>query len=170
MLLHKRARQLVAAMPTNLFGNRSRPKREQAPDLRAPQKSDRIVCFRIAERRLRARLHDTPTADRIWLALPLFAPAETWGDSIHFEIPVESGRDRTAKLNGAPGEIYFWSDDDRIIFAFGPTPISRPDEVRLPRPCNVWAEALDDPEVFRGVTPGEKITVERLSEPPMPHS
>jgi hypothetical protein len=95
------------------------------------------------------------------MALPIFATAETWGEAIHFEVPVAYGRDRSAKINGAAGEIYYWSDDDRVIFAFGPTAISRPDEVRLPRPCNVWADALDDLSVFRGVTPGEKIILER---------
>ena len=77
------------------------------------------------------------------MAAPLFAPAETWGESIHFEIPVETGRDRTARVNGLAGELYFWSEDDRVIFAFGPTPISRPNEMRLPRPCNVWARAWE---------------------------
>ncbi len=95
------------------------------------------------------------------MALPLFAPVETWGDCIHFEIPVETGRDRTARVNGVAGELYFWSEDDRVIFAFGPTPISRPNEMRLPRPCNVWAETEDDLSVFRAVVPGTKVTLER---------
>ena len=103
----------------------------------------------------------TATADRLWAALPLFSTAETWGDSLHFELPIETGRERGARLNGELGEVYFWADDDRILIAFGPTPISRPNEIRLPRPCNVLARTQDDVRALKAVTPGEKVSVRR---------
>ena len=43
-----------------------------------------IVAGRV---KVRARLFDTLTADRIWAALPLHSTAETWGAVIHFETP-----------------------------------------------------------------------------------
>jgi hypothetical protein len=149
-------------MPTNILRAGSRKPPRPAPRERAP--AGRIVRIRAGRVTVRARLLETPTADRLWDALPIFSTAETWGQSIHFETPVETGRDRTARLNGSIGDLYFWSDDDRVIIAFGPTPISGPDEIRLPRPCNLWAQALDDVGQLRIVTPGEKVAMER--QPP----
>ena len=108
---------------------------------------------------IRAELLDTPTAERIWAALPIHSTAETFGAAIHFEVPVESGRERSAKLLGVPGEVYYWSEEDRIILAFGPTPISRPGEVRLPSPCNLWATTRDDVTLLKKVRPGEKVSL-----------
>lgn len=150
-------------MPTNLIANRSRPKPARTRPAERPAQQ-RLIRIKIGDRTIRARLLDTPTADRIWHALPLFAPAETWGDAIHCETVVRTGRDRTAKLHAAVGEIYYCAADERVIFAFGRTPISGPKEMRLPQPCNVWAVALDDLAVFRGTTPGDKISFERIDE------
>jgi hypothetical protein len=144
-------------MPTNLIRN-ANAGRYDAP-ARPRSAAGSIAELRVGKARVRLRLADTDTAARIWAALPLHSTVETWGASIHFETPVESGRDRTAKTNGLHGEVYFWAEDDRILVAWGPTPISRPTEIRLPRPCNVWATALDDPVVFARVTPGEKVSL-----------
>ena len=108
---------------------------------------------------LRLQLRDTATARLVWRALPLHSTAETWGSSIHFETPLETGRDRTAKTIATVGDIYFWVEQDRILVPFGPTPISRPGECRLPCPCNVWAQALDDVRQLATVTPGEMVSM-----------
>lgn len=142
-------------MPTNLIRQRSK-----APAVaRAAAGASRRVLITAGRVAIRAELLATPTADRIWAALPLFSTAETWGQSIHFEVPIETGRDRTARALGQAGDICFWVEDDRVLIAFGPTPISRPGEIRLPRPCNVWAKALDDVTLLKDVAPGEKVSV-----------
>ncbi|HEX2843156.1 cyclophilin-like family protein [Hyphomicrobium sp.] len=144
-------------MPTNLLPKRPTPPRSaKARSVSAPARRVLIKAGRIT---IRAELLDTATADRVWAALPLYSTAERWGQSIHFETPVETGRDRTARVLATPGEIYFWVEDDRILIVFGPTPISRPGEVRLPRPCNLWAKALDDVTPLKDVAPGEKVSV-----------
>jgi hypothetical protein len=152
-------------MPTNILrdarGRRaaSAPARATtAPALTA--RHVRLVAGRVA---LRLTLLATPTADRLWQALPLFSTVETWGDSIHFELPLESGRDRTARLNGIAGEVYYWADDDRVVVPWGPTPISKPGEVRLMRPCNVFAVTMDDVGALAAVTPGERLSLHRVS-------
>jgi hypothetical protein len=117
------------------------------------------VLIRAGKVSLRAVLLDTPTADRIWAALPIHLTAETWGSSINFETPVETGRERAARAVSDPGEICFWSEDDRVIIGFGPTPLSRGHEIRLPRPCNVWANTQDDVTLLKTVAPGEKVSV-----------
>jgi len=125
-----------------------------------PQPSQRrVVLIKAGHIAIEARLADTATAARLWAALPIYSTAETWGDSLHFEVPFQSGRERGAKMNGAAGEIYFWPDDARVLIVFGPTPISRTGEIRLPRPCNILATTRDDVGALRAVTPGEKVSV-----------
>jgi uncharacterized protein len=121
----------------------------------------RIAVLKVRTLLVRVSLAATATADRIWQQLPFNSTAETWGDALHFETHVESGRDRTARLTMTPRDVAYWSEDDRILFAWGPTPISRPTEIRLMRPCNIWATALDDTSVLAVVTPGERVMLAR---------
>jgi len=144
-------------MPTNILRNRPRPRGTTGAHL--PVRKSRYVRIAAGRVAIRAELLSTLTAERIWAALPIHATAETWGASLHFEIPVESGRERGARDLARLGDICFWVEDDRILIAFGPTPISRPGEMRLPTPCNVWAKALDDVTLLKDVAAGEKVVV-----------
>lgn len=125
----------------------------------APRPERREVLIRAGSIVLRARVHATPTGNRIWQALPIYSTAETWGKALHFETPVETGRERGAKSFIAPGEIAYWSEEDRVLIGFGATPISKPNEIRLPSPCNIWAQALDDVSALAVVRPGERVSL-----------
>ena len=149
-------------MPTNILrktSDASKPKPRPA----AVRGDVRRALLKIGRVSVRIELAATTTADLIWNALPLHSSAETWGASIHFEVPLEAGRDRTARINGTAGDIHFWVENDRILVPFGTTPISKPGESRLPSPCNIWAKALDDistlATVLAKVTPGEKVSL-----------
>jgi hypothetical protein len=146
-------------MPTNLLRSRGSKLSRQARSHPLSQKGVRRVIITAGRIAIRAELLDTETANRIWQALPLYSTAETWGHSIHFETPVETGRERGARITAVPGEICFWSEDDRVIIVFGPTPISKKGEIRLPRPCNLWAKAIDDVALLKTVAAGEKVSM-----------
>lgn len=68
-------------------------------------------------------LNDSDTANAIWLALPLEAYVNVWGNEIYFEIPVEmeieNGRTRLKV-----GEVAYWPNGNALCFFFGPTPVS----------------------------------------------
>ena len=147
-------------MPTNLIRRKLDSRAAPVAGSRAAT-TERIALLKAGCVNLRLRLLQTRTADLIWSALPLHSIVETWGDSIHFDTPLKTGRERGAKLNVAPGDVCFWTEDERVVLAWGPTPISRPNEVRLMRPCNIWAQVIDDPTALAVVTPGEKAVLSR---------
>lgn len=143
-------------MPTNLLRAKTRP-----PG-RAPSNEgigSRRLLLSAGRARLPIETLPTPTAARILAALPLYSTAETWGASLHFELPVDTGRERGARLNVSAGDIAYWSEEDRVIIGYGPTPISRDGQIRLPSPCNIWARALDDVSLLNAVRAGEKVTL-----------
>jgi len=153
-------------MPTNLLRRKPhQPASAQKPATNGGRGQGRFVRLTAGRHHLILRLLETRTADLVWQALPLFSIAETWGESIHFETPLRTGRERGARLNVQPSDVCFWTEDERVVLAWGPTPISRPDEIRLMRPCNIWAETVGDPAILSGVTPGEKVSLERTEVP-----
>lgn len=120
----------------------------------------REVVIRAGEVSLRARVLDTPTAERIWAALPIMSSARTWGAEVYFDAPVTSAAEPGACDTVKAGQIVFWPDGDAIAICFGPTPLSRSKaEIRLAGLCNIWAEAIDDVRQFKAVHAGEEISI-----------
>ena len=50
----------------------------------------REILIRAGKVAIRARLLETPTAERIWAALPIHAQAQMWGHEVYFGAPVSS--------------------------------------------------------------------------------
>lgn len=110
-----------------------------------------------------AILNDSPTARDIWQALPIEARASTWGDEIYFSIPVhhpvENGVD-VVEL----GDIAYWPPGDAFCLFFGPTPMSRGDEIRPASAVNVVGRLEGDPRVFRRVASGARVVLDAVGD------
>jgi hypothetical protein len=145
-------------MPTNLLRAANR-KPDGVPVRRPPRGAGREIVVRAGKAVLRARLLATPTADRLWTQLPIYSAASLWGASVHFETHVEAGREPGARRSLKAGEIAYWVEDDRVIIPWGPTPISRDGEIRLPSPANVFAVTLDDVSALASVGPGARVSI-----------
>ena len=108
-----------------------------------------------------AALNDTATAQAIWDALPITARANTWGDEIYFSIPVrletEKGQE-TVEL----GDLGYWSPGTAFCIFFGPTPMSRGDEIRPASPVTVFGHLEGDATLFRAVPSGAQVSIERM--------
>ncbi|HEY6254470.1 MAG TPA: cyclophilin-like fold protein [Xanthobacteraceae bacterium] len=111
---------------------------------------------------LDAELLDTPTARLVAAALagpPLVSSAQTWGEEVYFEVPLDAARESDARAVVVPGEIAYWPDGHCIAIGFGRTPISRGDETRLASPCNIFAEAASDVKALAKIEAGTRIKV-----------
>jgi len=112
---------------------------------------------------LHVELLDTPTAAALYAAAPFEASAQTWGDEVYFDTPVESPGESDARDVMEPGEVAFWMAGNCIAIAFGATPVSIGDELRLASAANVWARAVEDVKMLASVHPGDTVSVERVS-------
>lgn len=119
----------------------------------------RHILIRAGNVAIRARLLATPTADRIWQALPIRGSVQTWGKEVYFRTPVSHDLEPEARIVVSKGEIAFWPDGDAIAIGFGATPISKRGEIRFTSKCNVWAVAIDDVDQLKGVYAGEQVSV-----------
>lgn len=108
----------------------------------------------------RADLNDTGTALTIWKALPLKSKAETWGDEVYFEIPVHIDLEDGKELVTA-GDLGYWPQGDCFCIFFGPTPMSKGNEIRPASAVNVFGKVIGDPKVFKQLKDGETVTVEQ---------
>ena len=100
------------------------------------------------------------TARAIWDALPLEAKANTWGDEIYFSIPVEVGAENPREVVGM-GDLGYWPPGSAFCIFFGPTPMSRGDEIRPASPVNVFGRVEGDARVFKSVASGDPVRIER---------
>ena len=120
------------------------------------------LLLRIGSFEIRAELLDTPTARAIYEAAPFASSANTWGDEVYFSTPLSMPREADAKAVVEAGELAYWVEGESIAVGFGPTPISRGEEIRLAAPTNIWGHALDDVRILKQVRDGAAISVELL--------
>jgi hypothetical protein len=109
-----------------------------------------------------AELNDSRTAQAIWEALPIKGQANLWGDEIYFSIPLslelEAGQESVNV-----GDLGYWPDGSALCIFFGPTPISRGGKIRPASPVTVFGKVTSDTIVFKKVTSGTEIIIERRS-------
>ena len=108
-----------------------------------------------------ATLNDSPVADAVWQALPLAGRAELWGDELYFSIPVQAEETGDARETVEKGDVAFWAPGSALCLFWGPTPMSRGDEIRPASAVTVVGRIEGDPEVLGEVAAGARITVER---------
>ncbi len=119
-----------------------------------------VVTITVGNINIRVETLDTPTAAAIVAACPIRSRANTWGEEVYFSTPVRVSRETNARAIVEAGELAYWPDGDAIAIGFGPTPISKGNEIRLASPCNIWGRALDEVQTLFAVDDGASVTVD----------
>jgi hypothetical protein len=110
-----------------------------------------------------ATLNDSPTATRIWDALPIERRGNTWGEEIYFSLPVEATPERDAREIVAVGELGYWPPGTAFCIFFGRTPVSRGNEIRPASAVNVLGKIEGDPTSFTRVRDGATVLLEKVT-------
>ena len=124
---------------------------------------DRKIKIKAGATHVTAELNNTRTAQAIWEALPIKSQVNLWGDEIYFSIPVSLEPENAQELVNI-GDLGYWPPGTAFCIFFGPTPMSRGQEVRPASPVNVFGKIIGDAKVLRQVASGAEITVERKSQ------
>ena len=99
-----------------------------------------------------AELNDSPSARKIWEALPIESTTQLWGKEVYFEIPVHV-EERDAQAKVPSGTIAFWPPGDCFCIFFGQTPAS---------PVNVVGMLDGEPTEFAKVRSNQSIRLEKV--------
>ena len=123
-----------------------------------PQKRIKITAFPVV---MEAELNPSETAQRLWDALPIEARGNTWGDEIYFSIPVEMDAESPQEVVEL-GAIAYWPPGTAFCIFFGPTPMSRGNEIRPASAVNVIGRLIGTPKAFKQVKNGTVVKIEQV--------
>ena len=118
------------------------------------------ILIRSGKITMEAELNDSSTASALFAALPLSARANTWGDEIYFQVPVDRKLDASATDLVEVGDLGYWPSGSAFCIFFGPTPISRKDEIRPASAVNLIGKVIGDARVFKAVRDDDLIELD----------
>lgn len=107
-----------------------------------------------------AELNGSACAAKIWEALPLETRGSTWGDEIYFGIPVDCDPENPRETVEM-GDLGYWLEGSCFCIFFGPTPMSRGNEIRPASAVEVFGRIEGDAKEFKKVSSGSKVVVEK---------
>ncbi len=112
------------------------------------------VVIEEADLVLSVELNLSVSATALWAALPLEAPAQTWGDEVYFSVPVDCPPD-DAQATVPSGAVGYWPPGRAVCLFFGEQPVS---------PVNVIGVLGGDPAVLGAVAEGQTVRLERAED------
>jgi len=92
-------------------------------------------------------------------ALPIEGRANTWGDEIYFEIPVETPLENGVETV-SKGDLGYWPQGNAFCIFYGRTPMSKNEEEIVPASAVNPIGTIEDPETLKGHSDGEPVRIE----------
>lgn len=117
------------------------------------------ISIYLKELTFQAQLNESPTAEAIWKQLPIESQANTWGEEIYFEIPVDMPQESDAREILAVGELGYWPVGQAFCIFFGPTPVSTDDRPRAYSPVNIIGNVLGEYSLLKEIQNGEQVKI-----------
>ena len=119
--------------------------------------------FQIGEKEITGILNTGQTSQIIYSVLPVEEMVHLWGKEVYFyvpiKIPLENGSD-TVEI----GDIAYWPDGPAICIFFGPTPISKENEIKPYSSVSIIGK-IDDNfiKTLYNINDGEKIKMKPIT-------
>ncbi len=123
---------------------------------------NRRVMIKFGSLSTEAVLNESSTASAIWENLPMESIANLWGKEIYFETQVISPLADDATKDVKPGDIGYWPMGRAICIFFGPTPLSKGDEIIPAAPVNIVGKITGDMELLKEVEEREIVVITRI--------
>ena len=120
------------------------------------------IRITVGDVQLTGTLNDTPTADKIWDALPIDRRVNVWGSEFYFDCGVSADQAPDATDRMEVGTLAYWPPGTAFCIFFGPTPASTGSEPRMASLGNIFGK-LDDVPVARlqKIRSGTAIKIEQ---------
>lgn len=120
------------------------------------------VLITIGKNKIEAQLMDTQTARNIKDALPFGCKAQIRAGQVIIETPILAEAEDDARDIIKAGELAFWADANAITIAYGKTPESEGDEIRLAAKANIWAHSVTDVTLLKSVKADDFVFIESI--------
>ena len=121
---------------------------------------DKKITITVEDIKMSAELNDSETAQKIWKTLPIEGNVNIWGNEIYFSTDVNIELEN-AKEVVSKGDLGYWLPGRAFCIFFGLTPASQGDEIRPASPVNIFGKIIGDSKVFKKVSSGAKIIIEK---------
>lgn len=121
----------------------------------------RVITIAAGGVTMEATLDGSATADAVWKVLPISSRVSLWGDEIYFAVPVDAEEAPDARATVEVGDIGYWPPGNAFCIFWGPTPMSRGNEIRPASPVNVFGRVVGDARAFGRVPSGSRVEVTR---------
>ena len=122
---------------------------------------DRCIQIHVGDVTLEGELNESPTALLIWEALPIEGTGNRWGEEIYFAIPVKAELDDTARAVVERGDLGYWPQGHALCIFFGPTPVSRGEEIRPASPVNLVGKIRGNLRVLKEAAEGTMVRLDK---------
>ena len=96
---------------------------------------------------------------KIMSKFPLESDIQFWGDEIYFPISIYENPSENLREIVNKGDIAYWPPGNAFCIFWGPTPMSKEDEIRPASPVKVIGYMDSDSSDFSQFNNGEKINI-----------
>ncbi len=101
------------------------------------------------------------TVKAILAKLPIEVMINRWGDELYTEpIPVKVGPEN-AKSAVTLMDVAYWPEGNALCLFFGPTPISKGDEIKPYSPVNVVGRIVSKENIAKKVSDSTKVIIRK---------
>jgi len=120
------------------------------------------IIIEISGKKIKGELNNSPTARKIYAALPLESNINRWGDEIYFEIPIESEIENGVEFL-EKGSLAYWPPGNAFCIFFGLTPASTDDRPRAAGPVNLIGNINDENYliILKSLSSGQNIHISK---------